>query len=160
MDIVYSLSLIIHQQYLLILILGVAFFAYLNKSRSDFKKRIAVLIIAGLLSAGLALVSKEVYGVERPCWTNGGMVDCPDGYGFPSAHSSAAIVFPLVSFGTSAFILFYFGAIFVFFSRLYLGVHTIDQVVAGMCIGIISYFLALYFVGRIKHYLKGVLVER
>jgi hypothetical protein len=159
MDIIYSLSLLLHEQYIPALAVGLLAFFLAMRGRKDFRYRALLLIVALSISISLTLLTKTYYQVERPCQGVPGKVDCPETYGFPSAHSSSAIVFPLVAFGDPSFAFFYFMSIVVAGSRIYLGVHTIDQVVGGLCIGIVSYFISVYILGRIKHYFKGVLVE-
>lgn len=159
MDILYSLSLFIHYQYLIMLAVGFFAFFLATKGKKDFRHRIILLVVALAISLALTELTKTYYKVERPCQGVAGKVDCPGTYGFPSAHASTSIIFPLAAFGNHFFVVFYLAAIFIAGSRIYLGVHTIDQVVGGLCIGIVSYFLAVYVVGRIKHYFGGGLVE-
>jgi len=159
MDILYSISLFAHYNYILVLFIGDAIFVLLNLKRRDFRYKLMLLTVSFAISFLLTDLAKGFYKVERPCQLIAGKVECPKTYGFPSLHASTSIVFPLVALGTNSFIIFYLAAIFIAVSRIYLGVHTLDQVVGGLCVGIVSYFIGIYVVGRIKHYFRGVFVE-
>jgi hypothetical protein len=99
-------------------------------------------------------VLKQIFQESRPVWFNG-KIDryewfCPKDFGNPSGHSFA--VFPLyepiltdiIGYGKFRFaglILIILGFI-VPISRMYLGVHSANQIIIGMTIGVI--FLTMY----------------
>jgi dolichol kinase len=70
------------------------------------------------------------------------------GYAFPSMHTAvlcSLIPFQKYLFGkkTLPFIYLFFGAIV--FSRMYLGVHSLSDIMAGMTVGLVSTFAILAF---------------
>ncbi|MFH1056320.1 MAG: phosphatase PAP2 family protein [Candidatus Micrarchaeota archaeon] len=107
-----------------------------SKHRKVF---LITLVLAVLLSAGL----KEVFSHERPCVETGSL-PCPAPYaGFPSNHALVATVIVLGALGTAWFWPFLFFAIAISLSRIWLGVHSFDQVSGGIALGAIV-FLAVF----------------
>ncbi|GEM_PF-6553439 len=108
----------------------------LTKNQKVF---VASLVIAALLGVGL----KAFYGIDRPCVESGSLIPCPLSSGFPSTHAVVAIVIALGALGTFLFWPLLILSIAVSLSRVWLGVHTIDQVAGGMALGVMV-FLAIY----------------
>jgi undecaprenyl-diphosphatase len=105
------------------------------------KKRMLSLLI-GLMLVYISVSSiKNIYKQPRPCdeYTK---VWCPSDYSFPSGHSAVAFAFAFFSLGTGAFPFYYASAFIVVLSRIYLGVHTLNDVVGGAVVGIFMYHVA------------------
>jgi len=90
---------------------------------------------------------KDFYGVPRAC---AGIAGCPADSAFPSGHAAVAFVFVAASIGLPVNFFFLAFAAFVAWSRLFLGVHTLDQVVAGAALAFMVFFIADWLVAHLK----------
>jgi len=119
-------------------------------------KKIAYVIgVVFFLSALFVQGMKIIFRVDRP-WivdpnftTVDGAVREATGYSFPSGHTQAAAAY-LGSLGAllkakPAKIILFTLAILVAFSRMYLGVHTLQDVVISLVITFAMVFLAIKF---------------
>lgn len=98
------------------------------------EKRLPFLVcavaIALLLGFGFKLFLQE----ERPCVEKPGKIACPTDFSLPSLHALLVFTLVVVSVGSRSFAPYLIYALFVSFSRVYLGVHTIPQVMAGLAL--------------------------
>lgn len=96
------------------------------------------LISAGLLSAMSEFFLKFLIARPRPYLEMGAIIlDVPGNFSFPSTHSMLAFSFAYIlsKVENRATILLYLMALLISFSRIYLGVHYVFDVVAGAIIG-------------------------
>jgi undecaprenyl-diphosphatase len=73
----------------------------------------------------------------------------PDKYSFPSGHTAAAFVMASifsVNFSSLSLILFALASL-IGFSRLYLQVHYLTDIFAGVMLGLISANLSMWIIG-------------
>ncbi|MCX6767374.1 MAG: phosphatase PAP2 family protein [Candidatus Micrarchaeota archaeon] len=140
MDWLYALAMVFNDQYMLIVAIGAAI-ALLTVRKKE------VLLLALLAVYFLTPVVKDFYAVERPCADNGG---CPNSYGFPSTHAAAAFVFVAAGIGSAIILFFLPAAVLIAYTRLYLGVHTIDQVAGGVAFAFVVYFLVEWLWERLS----------
>lgn len=99
-------------------------------------KVVFVIAVALMLSVGI----KEIAKVPRPCDLGfPSKVACPTDYSFPSNHAAIAFALMLAFINKPTFPIYLAFALFVAFSRVYLGVHAIDDVLAGLVIAPIAY---------------------
>lgn len=115
-------------------------------SSKKIKKRMRWFILTVLSSAFLSWllteILKRIFKVARPCL---GLPFCPTTYSFPSGH--ATVIFAAVT--TLSFhykdkhlrIFLLASGILVALSRLMLGVHRLEDIIAGSIIGILTGFL-------------------
>jgi membrane-associated phospholipid phosphatase len=106
-------------------------------------------------------VNLDLYRQPRPYWLSSEVKmlewTCYTEYGNPSGHSALVIVLLdfLVRFGCRWskkfenlqilwYILVFIGQIVVMFSRLYLGMHSLNQILVGFMIG--AYSLVPYYI--------------
>jgi len=105
---------------------------------------------------------KICYGAPRPFWIDNSLfVNCDGGYANPSGHSyvSTAAYLTLAAILTQfdffrkriymqilLYILFLGLIIAILLSRLYLGVHTINQILYGGLLGFALYFLFVHII--------------
>lgn len=120
------------------------------------------LLICILYSTLWTNLLKGVYGQERPFWVNKDILNysCEGGFGNPSGHSysSAAFYISLCFILTQKtklrslnkvltvmlFIFFSLLIITIFISRLLLGVHSINQVLYGGLLGLLTFYLVFF----------------
>jgi undecaprenyl-diphosphatase len=98
-------------------------------------KVVAVLVVAFAIS----FVLKDVAQVERPCVAFVAKVACPTDYSFPSTHAAIAFALMLAFINKPTYPIYFIFAIFIAFSRVYLGVHTLEDVFAGLVIAPVAY---------------------
>lgn len=104
-----------------------------------FSKHRRELILSFLVVVLLTASLKAYYQEERPCVIFPALVACND-YGFPSGHTITSILLPAATLGSFAFFMFLPLSFLIMFSRVYLGVHTVNQVVAGLALGLFVFF--------------------
>jgi undecaprenyl-diphosphatase len=105
----------------------------------DRKKGIQLfflLILSATVSDGL----KHFFGTTRPCHINSSVgLLCLSSYGFPSGASQTAVILAsIIFFETKKWIYRALAVLFAFclcFSRIYLGVHYISDVLGGIIVG-------------------------
>jgi membrane-associated phospholipid phosphatase len=121
-----------------------------------FKQRVRTIVHLIYVMGGLYFMTvlKQAFQESRPFWYNTNVNifewSCPIDFGHPSGHSfiSFAMYEPLLSdfVGTGKKKVFIFIwviiAILVVVSRMYLGAHSLDQVVYGSLMGLS--FLVMY----------------
>ena len=115
----------------------------------SFKKRalfIAALILALLLTPAV----KDWYQADRPCVSIDSVAACPLTFGFPSSHAAVVGVFAIASLATWSSFFFVPVSLFVMWSRVALGVHSVHQVVAGFAFGLAIYVIAYVFSKKIQ----------
>jgi len=105
------------------------------------RKRIASLALSLLFLFLLVTSAKLLFHESRPC-NEYLKVSCPMDYSFPSGHTAVAFAFAFFALGTGAFPFYYTSAFLVALSRIYLGVHSLNDVVGGVVVGIFSYFIS------------------
>lgn len=118
------------------------------------RRRLAVLLVSMLLLY-LSVTSLKLFFREaRPC-NEYLKTSCPEDYAFPSGHAAVAFAFAFFSIGTVAFPFYYVSAFLIALSRIYLGVHVLNDVIGGAVVGIFSYFVAQKVVEACLRYAEG-----
>ena len=107
---------------------------YLFKEQRRLPFMVAAVAIALLLGVSLKLFLQE----ERPCALSPGKIDCPTDFSLPSLHSLLTFTLAIVAIGNRSFAFYLIYAIFTAFSRVYLGVHTITEVAAGLALAFLA----------------------
>jgi len=98
------------------------------------EKRLPFLACAVVIALLLGYGFKVFLQVERPCVQAPGKVECPSDFSLPSLHALLAFTICTVAVGGRSFPFYLLYAVFISFSRVYLGVHTIPQVMAGLAL--------------------------
>ena len=113
------------------------------------------------LSCYLSGFLKLIYGNPRPFWIDNTIkIDCEGSYGNPSGHSitSTSIYLSMCYFMTQtkffrtrsiywkilAYSIYNFFIFNIIFSRLYFGVHSINQVIFGFLLGLWIFYLVIF----------------
>ncbi|MCX8202576.1 MAG: phosphatase PAP2 family protein [Candidatus Micrarchaeota archaeon] len=114
------------------------------------KKRLFIAFIALSLAIASIQFIKLVYPQERPCTESLGMhkIECPISSSFPSTHTASAAVLVPFTIGTAAFIPSIIYYILMAFSRVYLGVHYLVDVLVASAFGFSWYFIAQQFLSK------------
>lgn len=129
-------------------------------SRKYRRVGVAVLIAASLSGIIGNLVIKNIVARPRPCVINSAielLIALPRGYSFPSGHTlcsfSAAVSMLLYNkkMGVCALTL----ASLIGFSRMYLYVHFLSDVLAGILLGILLARLAVWISKKPKWHWLG-----
>jgi membrane-associated phospholipid phosphatase len=137
-------------QYVYVVLPIPLFFFYKNVGR-----RRLVYLVVSMLMLYLAVTSLKLFFQEpRPC-NEYLKMSCPEDYAFPSGHAAVAFVFVFFSIGTAAFPFYYVGAFLIALSRIYLGVHVLNDVVGGAVVGIFCYFISEKVVEACLRYAEG-----
>ena len=100
-------------------------------------KKLFVLSLAITVLLGLGL--KVFFGVDRPCVGGDSLIPCPLSNGFPSNHALIATALAMGALGTFLFIPLLFFAVVISLTRLWLGVHTLDQIAGGFALAVMVY---------------------
>lgn len=124
------------------------------------------ILISYLGSSATVYALKEIVGRERPVGDTALLVN--DGFSsFPSAHAAAAfsfyalIFYLLIVYTKNDLAKLFWGIcaaaaiVLLGFSRLYLGVHFLSDVLAGYLVGFIWFFAAMRFLSKRKHVWTG-----
>ncbi|VVB71262.1 PAP2 superfamily protein [uncultured archaeon] len=127
-----NVSIFIQDYYIVFVLLGLILTGIFVNRKTALK-----ILIAVLLMFAVASLIKDFTQEPRPCQVYAlKNLECLTTQGFPSIHAgmSAIFLFFLIdtSFAFAAFLL----SILVMFSRVFIGAHSIPQVIAGFCFGI------------------------
>lgn len=127
----------------LLFMLAVLFY---NREQRELPFLFCALAIALLLGFSFKTLLQE----PRPCVEVPGKVPCPQDFSLPSLHALLAFTLAIVSLGNRSFPVFLLYALFVAFSRVYLGVHTIAQVAAGLALAFFACVLCELLFRKMK----------
>ncbi len=148
-------------QYAYLLFLGIAAAFYLLRpSVRKNKLKLAAFLISLLVMAILVVAVKAGTQQPRPCIVPSDYLKlpyCPFDYSFPSGHTAFAFTFAGASLGTGVFPVFFLLAIITALSRIYLGVHTINDVAGGIVLALATYFI---IEGWLRHFFPRLLHVR
>ena len=118
------------------------------------RKKIASLVLSLFFMYILVTSLKSIFQQSRPC-NEYLKMDCPLDYSFPSGHTTVAFAFVFFSLGTMAFPFYYISAFLIAISRIYLGIHSLNDVVGGVVVGMFSYFISEKVVEACLRYVGG-----
>ena len=98
------------------------------------KRKIFVIIATLLLAFAVSESTKPYFAQPRPCPEIPAKTACPSDYSFPSGHAIIAFALMAAMLGETLFPLYFLFAIFIAFSRIYLGVHTFFDIAASLAL--------------------------
>ncbi len=114
-------------------ILFLAFVAEKGKKRNR-------LLVSLLLIYALGFAAKHFFPFARPCADLAAKIRCPTSPSFPSTTTLMAFAVAMAGRKKRTKWLFVGLALFIGFTRIYLGVHTLADVLGGMALGITAYY--------------------
>jgi membrane-associated phospholipid phosphatase len=125
-------SIALHDPYIAVLA-SAALVVFLSWHFGE-QKKLAYLAFAVAVALALGGGFKLFLQEERPCAETPGKIPCPLDFSLPSLHALLVFTIAIVAVGCRSFPFYLLFALFVSFSRVYLGVHTIPQVAAGLAL--------------------------
>lgn len=108
------------------------------------KKKTGKILFSLAIATLIGLAAKEAFSHERPC---SGEEWCPGGYSFPSTHAVAAFTLMAAFIRRKEYPLYLAFALFVSFTRINIGVHVFQDIVAALPIAFIAYYITWIVVG-------------
>ncbi|MCX6773217.1 MAG: phosphatase PAP2 family protein [Candidatus Micrarchaeota archaeon] len=96
------------------------------------QKKLPFILTAIVVALLLGLAFKSFLQEPRPCTAVPGKVICPLDFALPSIHTLLVFTLVILAVGNRSFAIYLILALFTAFSRVYLGVHTISEVAAGL----------------------------
>ena len=106
------------------------------------QKKLAFVLMTVIIGLFLGICFKSFIQEERPCEESPGKIPCPQGFSLPSLHSLLGFTIAIGAIGNRSFAIFFPYALFIAFSRVYLGVHTVPEVAAGFALAFFACVLA------------------
>jgi len=106
------------------------------------QKRIMFIIASLAIALFLGYSLKLLIAQDRPCVNMPGKIECPQDFSTPSLHSLVAFTLAVAALGNRSFAVYLAYAVFIAFSRVYLGVHTITDVASGLALAFFACVLA------------------
>ena len=141
MDLLTTVSIFFDNDYILF---STLIFLYLITSyffktqRKKFPKLILTLLIGFLI----LIAVKEIFTYPRPCVTDESLISCPESYSFPSGHALTILIFAIVLIGEPSFFIFFIFALFICYTRVFLGVHTPLDIAGSLGFAFLSYAIS------------------
>lgn len=122
----------------------IALIVWGEKRKEKVWKIVLAVFLAFLLSTALKLALRT----ERPCGLLHSKVECPWAefpnpwtYSFPSGHTLVAFTVALAFLNKREFPFYLAFALFVAFTRIYLGVHTFEDVAGSIALAPFVYYI-------------------
>ncbi len=106
------------------------------------KEKLAKIVLAVVLAVLLSMAVKNVVKMDRPCLLAPAKIACPTDYSFPSGHTIVAFTVMLAFLNKPRFPFYMAFAVFVAFTRLYLGVHSFEDVAGSIAFAPFAYYVA------------------
>jgi undecaprenyl-diphosphatase len=119
----------------------------LTERRRDKVAKIGLAVVLAIL---LSLAVKELVKIERPCTLVPAKVDCPAEYSFPSGHTLFVFTVMLAFLNKPVFPLYFVYAVFIAFTRIYLGVHSFEDVAGSVALAPFAYYASDILWSRIR----------
>jgi phytol kinase len=103
-------------------------------------EKLKKIFIAGLFAVLFSFALKSFVAIDRPCVYEPGKAACPSSYSFPSGHTILAFVVMLAFLNKPGFPVFLAFGLIVAFSRIYLSVHSFEDVAGSVALAPFAYY--------------------
>jgi len=110
------------------------------------RRRVFLHAVVITIVASFAL--KLFFQQDRPCVLEPALVPCPADFGLPSIHAALSGLFFMATLGSRWAWLVFPLAVLVAYSRVFLNVHTPEQVIAGFALAVVVYLMTWLYVQR------------
>ena len=135
-EVMTTVSLFIDSAFIFGLVI-IAIILFGEKKWEKRKKIIVAILIGILVGHGL----KQIYHIERPCIElNSKVIDCSD-YSFPSLHAITVFILSSAFIRRKEYPLYLLFALFVSFTRIYLGMHSFVDIAASGALAALVYHI-------------------
>ncbi|MBU0586094.1 phosphatase PAP2 family protein [Candidatus Micrarchaeota archaeon] len=104
-------------------------------------EKLKKIFFAAVLVLILTMSLKFLFAIERPCAELNAKIVCPTDYSFPSGHTLLVFTVAIAFLNKRSFPFYLVFALFVAFTRIYLGVHTIEDVAGGIALAPFVYYI-------------------
>jgi len=122
-------------------------FCYLAGWDEEYRHALVALALSGVVVGTLMLTIARPFPPQPVCLTGGSETVATS---FPSGHAAAVTVYAMTARRSETLpagvVTAFAGA--VAFSRIYLGTHYLTDTVAGVAIGIVAFWLAVWLLQR------------
>lgn len=144
-EILTSLALLLDNHIIFSIILLLIIF--LLEKRDHKRGKLLIIVMLAFL-VGIAI--KTMTEIPRPCEELLLKAECGESYSFPSLHAITAFVLALGFLNKKEYPLILLFALFVSFSRIYLGVHTFVDIAGSLVLAPIVYGIVDWYFRRNK----------
>lgn len=138
-----ALMVLLSESFIVVIPL-LALWLYHRKDKNVFS-----FVSAFVLFYAVAELLKVLIAQSRPCI---GLPGCEPGFGFPSSHATA-LAGPYLFLTEYKYLRFLYPVwlFLVLFGRIYLGQHTLIQVLAGVVISLVLGYVIYYYRKRVNN---------
>ncbi|MFN7088643.1 MAG: phosphatase PAP2 family protein [Candidatus Paceibacteria bacterium] len=105
------------------------------------RQKLLKIALAVGLAVLLSAIIKDLVKIERPCVDAPGKIECPPTYSFPSGHTIVAFTVMIAFLNKPTFVLYFVYATLVAFTRIYLGVHSFEDVAGSIALAPFVYYI-------------------
>ena len=106
------------------------------------KIKLEKIFFAIVIAVLLAFMGKELLAVERPCvFEIASKIECPMGYSLPSLHAAVAFTVAVAFLNKKSYSIYLLFALFIGFTRIYLGVHTFIDISMSLVVALVAYHI-------------------
>ncbi|MEW6528532.1 MAG: phosphatase PAP2 family protein [Candidatus Micrarchaeota archaeon] len=120
------------------LIMTILLLVVLTEQRMN---KVGKIIFAIILATLIGAMLKQVIQFERPCVSNPAKIVCPSSFSFPSGHTLLVFTVFLAFLNKKYFPIYLAFGIFVAFSRIYLGVHSLEDIAGSIALAPLVYYI-------------------
>lgn len=150
---------IMAKSYIIVLPL-IAIYLYIKRKNMNVYSFIIAIIALYIISDIIKLIVRE----PRPCninelsWIN--TISCENTFGFPSNHATVLAGLPIFLKGYKFIQILYIAWLFIIlFGRVYLGVHYLTDVIAGIIISIIVAYIIYRYKNKINKICNRIVIK-
>ncbi len=138
---------ILHNNYIYLAVLAIIIYHF--EKNNEKRAKIAFAILITLI---VCISIKNLTERARPCIE---LIWCPNDYSFPSIHSATAFALMMGFIRKDQFPIMVLFALFVSFTRINIGVHTIEDVAGALPIAVLCYYFTYNIWSRVLVWIEN-----